>query len=477
MKPRRISFIIFLFLALGAGPISRAQLQVTSHREGWSTIPPQAQRRGFYFQRSVSAQMDSTPELEEVVLYGCDNGHWPEFDLFRQYVAVVSPSSGKVLYLGEPVVVDHFNMEILDRNSDGLSEVYYSYIKKNTFRVGDTGYSPSWVECNDCIGLGEGVPSSVLASAQGDRHWADSLRLLRSRDPRIVPLIENPVAKDNSRSKGRIRVIMIAGQDGSHWWRGACEAMRLILENTSLFTVDYAFTPGWDGDMSTFRPDFSKYDLAVIDYGGKDWSDETKRAFEKFVGDGGGAVFLHSSVIPHENWPAWNEMTGLGAWNMRDEKWGPRVYMLGDDVVYDYTPGWAGYHGLQHQTLVRNRNLQHPIVAGLPEYWRHYKDEIYLELRGPARNLTILATTHDRDKDFPVFWTVEWGKGRVFVDVQGHCGEDPQMIYSMTCTGFQVTFARGCEWAARGTVTLPAPSDFPTRDTYTLRPDFKAPEK
>ena len=38
-------------------------------------------RRGFYYQKSVTAQMDADPALEEVFLIGHDAGHWPEFKL------------------------------------------------------------------------------------------------------------------------------------------------------------------------------------------------------------------------------------------------------------------------------------------------------------------------------------------------------------------------------------------------------------
>ena len=75
----------------------------------------------------------------------------------------------------------------------------------------------------------------------------------------------------------------------------------------------------------------------------------------------------------------------------------------------------------------------------------------------------------------PLMWTVSYGKGRIFVDLLGHCGNDPNMTYSMRCTGFQVTLLRGCEWAATGAVTQEVPTDFPLKDTYTLRPEFKAP--
>ncbi|MBR6813081.1 MAG: ThuA domain-containing protein, partial [Tidjanibacter sp.] len=44
-----------------------------------------------------------------------------------------------------------------------------------------------------------------------------------------------------------IKTVIVAGADGSHWWQGACDVMKQILENSGLFTVDFAFTPGWNG--------------------------------------------------------------------------------------------------------------------------------------------------------------------------------------------------------------------------------------
>ena len=49
---------------------------------------------------------------------------------------------------------------------------------------------------------------------------------------------------------------MIAGQDGSHYWKGACEDMKQLLENSGMFKVDFAFTTEFGGDIATFKPDF-----------------------------------------------------------------------------------------------------------------------------------------------------------------------------------------------------------------------------
>ena len=43
--------------------------------------------------------------------------------------------------------------------------------------------------------------------------------------------------------------MMIAGQDGSHYWRGACEVMKQILENSGMFKVDFVFYPGFPEEI------------------------------------------------------------------------------------------------------------------------------------------------------------------------------------------------------------------------------------
>lgn len=279
----------------------------------------------------------------------------------------------------------------------------------------------------------------------------------------------------------KIKTMIVTGQDGSHWWRGGSEAIKMILENSNLFTVDIHITPDWDEDISAFNPDFKKYDLVVINYGGTTWAEATRSKFEQFVADGGGVVVVHSSVVGMDDWKGYNEMIGLGAWNGRNEKDGPYVYWQNDRFVYDYSPGWAGYHGLQHPSTIIHRNIEHPILKGLPEEWEHFKDEIYAHLRGPARKMDILATTYETSEDGregrhePILWTVQYGKGNVFVTLLGHAGNDPELRYAMECTGFQVTLLRGAEWVATGKVTQEVPKDFPGKGISTLRKDFKAP--
>jgi type 1 glutamine amidotransferase len=122
---------------------------------------------------------------------------------------------------------------------------------------------------------------------------------------------------------------------------------------------------------------------------------------------------------------------------------------------------------------METRAAEHPIMAGLPGQWMHAKDELYDRLRGPARNVTVLASAFSAKEQSgsgenePLLMTVSYGKGRVFHTALGHNnGKD---LTAQKCVGFITTLQRGVEWAATGQVTQKVPADFPTADKVSLR--------
>ena len=135
----------------------------------------------------------------------------------------------------------------------------------------------------------------------------------------------------------------------------------------------------------------------------------------------------------------------------------------------DKSAGKGGHHGAQHPFLVTTRNSQHPITKGMPGQWLHEKDELYDMLRGPAENMTVLATAFaskergGTGRHEPMIFTIDYGQGRVFHTPMGH-GIDSQQ-----CVGFITTLQRGAEWAASGKVTQKIPSDFPDVDEVSKR--------
>ena len=299
-----------------------------------------------------------------------------------------------------------------------------------------------------------------------------------------------------------IKVLIVDGQN-NHNWRATTPILKKILEDARVFTVDVATAPDkprppqkpkdagnepaqkaylealakfqaadaqYKRDMAAFRPRFKDYHVVVSNYNGDAWPADTRSDFVRFVAEGGGFVPVHAANNAFPDWPEYNAMIGVGGWGGRNEKSGPYVRYRDGQVVFDESKGPGGSHGPQHAFLIEVRDKQHPVTKGLPDKWMHATDELYDRLRGPARNLTVLATAfadkvqRGTGEHEPMLMAIAYEKGRVFHTTLGHAET------AMKCVGFQTTFARGAEWAATGKVTIPVPSDFPAPDKVSLRP-------
>ncbi len=292
-----------------------------------------------------------------------------------------------------------------------------------------------------------------------------------------------------------LRALIIDGQNNHRVWPKSTFMMKAFLEETGLFEVDIArsqFT--WQADQwieqyplttqpptenleepqtdPNFAPTFSDYDVVISNFGWKaaPLPVETQTALETYMAEGGGLVVVHAANNSWPEWKAFNEMIGLGGWGGRNEESGPWVYYndAGERIV-DTSPGRGGSHGPQREFQLTARDPDHPIMRGLPPVWMHAKDEIYDRLRGPAKNLNILATAYadselkGSGRHEPMLMTLTYGEGRVFHSALG------DNDYSFESVGFITTFVRGTEWAATGNVTIPVPDDFPTAEQSSTR--------
>ena len=111
-----------------------------------------------------------------------------------------------------------------------------------------------------------------------------------------------------------LKALIVTGQDRAHKWAETTPLLKRWLEETGLFTVDVLVSPGYGGDFSGFNPEFSKYDVMVMNYGfgGDPWPEKVKKALEAYVQGGGGLVIVHAANNAFPGWSEWNKMIGLG---------------------------------------------------------------------------------------------------------------------------------------------------------------------
>jgi uncharacterized protein len=251
--------------------------------------------------------------------------------------------------------------------------------------------------------------------------------------------------------------------------------MKQQLEATGTFAVTVSTSPpkkdpkadpsaqatvkaAWE----SWKPDFAAHHVVLSNYNGERWPAAVEQAFEAYVKNGGGFTCVHAANNAFSDWPAYNAMIGVGGWGGRNEKSGPKLYVVDGKLMRDTSPGPGGNHGPQHEFAVTVQQPEHPIMKGLPIVWMHAKDELYNRLRGPAEGIEVLATaiSETTNNAEPMLMALSYGTGRVFHTALGHAD------YSMACKGFQETLERGLEWAATGKVqrTAALPADFPSAE-------------
>ncbi len=312
----------------------------------------------------------------------------------------------------------------------------------------------------------------------------------------------------------KLKALIIDGQNNHYVWPKTSQMIRDYLEETEIFEVDiYRMDSVWLGikynesrpqaysyfietypedsnaysisekpvKSSRFDLDFSKYDVIVSNLGAASplWPEQTREKFEKYINDGGGFVVIHAANNIWNEWPAYNQMIGLGAWGGRDSTSGPYVYYTDEnELVRDSAAGMCGSHGPEFEFVIKSRAPEHPIMQGIPSEWLHGTDELYEKMRGPFENATVLATAYSdvegnsppwnpsvkgMGQHVPTLMAIEYGNGKIFHTTLGH------FDYSMECVGFITILKRGAEWAATGQVTTGIPEDFPTADKAVYR--------
>jgi len=272
----------------------------------------------------------------------------------------------------------------------------------------------------------------------------------------------------------RIKVLIVDGFS-NHDWKHTTYCIRSILKQSSLFDVSVSTFPKKEESekRAAWNPEFKKYDVVIQTCndigGGPRWPRIVELALEEFVQKGGGLFIFHSANNAFPKWKEYNRMIGLG-WRNKNFGWAITIDSKGQIIRLPAGEGHGTGHGKRVNALL-TRMGDHPIHAGMPRQWVAADIEIYRYARGPAENLTVLSYAKDpkTSLNFPIEWTVDYGKGRVYNSTLGHVWKDQKEPEGICCVGFQTLLPRVILWLSHRSVPSTLPQDFPT-NAPRLRP-------
>lgn len=129
---------VLLLLFIGFLSPAWPQYQ-TSQAHTWESYPPEVQKPGFGLHQSQLVQMDDHSGLEEVLLFSAHNGHYPYFDIFKNYIVIMDNYSKEVKFISDVTLSVKRDILVEDRNEDGKFEIYRSYFQDGKFTVDQYG--------------------------------------------------------------------------------------------------------------------------------------------------------------------------------------------------------------------------------------------------------------------------------------------------------------------------------------------------
>ncbi|MEP1486824.1 MAG: ThuA domain-containing protein [Algibacter sp.] len=296
----------------------------------------------------------------------------------------------------------------------------------------------------------------------------------------IIIIKSQEIKESTNLDTVKLEIIPVLIIDGfsNHQWDINTKYLKRILESTGKFKVSVSTCPNQKENKSeweNWNPDFNAYPVViqtcnnVFKEDRLQWSKSVKESFEKYVSEGGGVYMYHAATNAFKGWSAYNKMIALG-WRNKD--FGVAV-TINDKEELEIIPKGEGEnteHGARTDALI-TRIGNHPIHTGMPKAWRGADVEIYRYGRGTTKNLEVLSYAKDAKTklNFPMEWTVKYGKGKIYCSTYGHLWKNQEWPSSMRCAAFQQSIVSALQWLSGHVVDNYVDADFPTSESTVLR--------
>jgi len=231
-----------------------------------------------------------------------------------------------------------------------------------------------------------------------------------------IALAANPVATSATGDNQTANVLIVTGIDHpAHNWRQTAPVLAEILRKDKRLKVRIVEDPHFL-DSSALQ----RYDVVVLHF--MNWEQpapgpKARANLQKCVKDGKGLFVVHFGCGAFQDWPEFRNLAG--------RVWDPK----------------ARAHDPGGPFRVNITDVPHPITQGLKSF--EIEDELYTCLTGD-RPVDMLATARSKvdGKIYPMAFTFNYGKGRVFHSALGHD------VKAISNPGAAELFRRGCAWAA-----------------------------
>ncbi len=213
----------------------------------------------------------------------------------------------------------------------------------------------------------------------------------------------------------RIRALIVTGVDyEGHPWRETAPAVRKILEQDKRFEVRIVEDPDFLASSA-----LDNYDVLLLhfkNYASLAHEQAARENLVKLVKQGKGLVLLHFACGAFEDWSEFANLAGK-VWDRKTS------------------------HDPRGPFTVKIVQPQHAIMRGIRDF--QADDELYTCLIGD-RPVEVLAVAHSKvtDKDHPMAFVFEYGKGRVFHTPLGHD------VRAFEMPGVAELMRRGTAWTA-----------------------------
>lgn len=211
------------------------------------------------------------------------------------------------------------------------------------------------------------------------------------------------------------RVLIVTGCDyPGHKWRETTPVLREAISKDKRLEVSVT-----EDAKFLASPDLKKYDAIVLNY--MNWQNpgpgaDAQENLRKTVEAGTGLVLVHFACGAFQGWPEFVKVAG--------RVWDPKLRA----------------HDPRGPFHVNVTDQKHPITVGMKSF--STEDELYTCLIGNMEiQMLATATSKVDQKNYPMAFTLSYGKGRVFHCLLGHdvkaLGGEVGLLYQ-----------RGTAWAA-----------------------------